>query len=119
MSWDVLLGEIITLNSNKPVNDSGRILKVEDHREKLEYPFGESEWLVPRIKLGRGESDMTSFPDFRKTEGRIVVLVDDALDSGGTRNLELYLKMRNKYRFGRYVSIKDPASGFFNGRRLV
>ena len=62
---------------------------------------------------------MAVFPDFCKTEGRIVVLVDDALDSGGTRHQELYLKLRDKYRFGRYVSIKDPAGGLFNGRRLV
>ena len=41
------------------------------------------------------------------------------MDSGGTWHQELYFKMRDKYRFGRYVSIKNPAGGVFNGRRLV
>ena len=75
------------------------------------YPFQESEWLAKH-------NENTQEKEFLPTEGRLVLLVDDVLESGGAEHRERMQKLRQRFRFGKYKSLMDEGGGVFNGRRL-
>ena len=91
-----------------PPRDFSRKQLIED----LQSPFEEDEWLVPR--KGHKPTQKLYIPN----EGRLILLTDDVADSGNERHRSLMEKLQERFRFGKYRSIRNAEEGTFNGRKL-
>ena len=63
-------------------------------------PFDGGEWLLPRSKEG------VPAEGFEATEGRLLLLTDDIAESGNRRHRRLIEKLRERFKFGKYKSLK-------------
>ena len=61
---------------------------------------------------------LEEFGELTPLEGRILVLVDDTLDSGTQVHRNAMEVLRSRFRFGRYGSIQNDEGKTFNGRRI-
>lgn len=91
-----------------PPRDFSRTQLLED----LQSPFEEDKWLVPR--KGHKPTKKLYVPN----EGRLILLTDDVADSGNQRHRKLMEKLQERFRFGKYRSIRNAEGGTFNGRKL-
>ena len=48
----------------------------------------------------------------------MILLTDDVADSGNERHRSLMVKLQERFRFGKYRSIRNAEGGTFNGRKL-
>lgn len=51
------------------------------------------------------------------TKGRLIVLTDDILDSGDNDHRKAMQTIQNRFRFGKYKTLRLKGVGIFNGRR--
>ena len=84
--------------------------------KKVRDPFLDSEWLTPPVEYDKEESRQLN--KFLETAGRMILLVDDVLESGNEKHREKVAALKQRFRFGKYKKLTDEGGGIFNGRRI-
>eukprot|EP00971_Amphidinium_carterae_P122614 2427689-Amphidinium_carterae.1 len=81
---------------------------------KRGFSKDESDDLIP-LQLTATSTDEAYTP----IKGLMIVLTDDVLEAGDADHCRRVMLLRDKFRFGKYVSLQStPGGGVFNGRRV-
>eukprot|EP00971_Amphidinium_carterae_P170330 3374854-Amphidinium_carterae.1 len=82
--------------------------------DKSEFARDESSDLIPLSNTVMPQSE-----HYTPVKGLLIILTDDILEAGDTDHCRRIASLRQRFRFGKYISLKStPGGGVFNGRRV-